>query len=104
MHFSHFIFNRDKQFFVATDSFDFNLSFCQFGSRMFLNQRKWIKSCFDVLNQSHSMLSCVLSVCLVKTNRDVKQEMSNDKPVIGQLEILHLVKWSQMGKLIFEIQ
>ena len=39
-----------------------NYSCCEFWSWMFLNNRKKITSCFDGLNQSHSILSCIFSV------------------------------------------
>ena len=41
---------------------DFKFKFCwEFLSWMFFNHREWITSCFDALNQSHSILSCIFS-------------------------------------------
>ena len=51
---------------------DFKYKFCcEFWIWIFLNQLQWITSCFEGLNQLHSILSCIFRVFSVITNRNL---------------------------------
>ena len=60
---SRILFQVSKTELFLLRFFDYKFNFCcEFWSWMFLNHRKKIISCFDGLNQSHSILSCIFGV------------------------------------------